>query len=213
MTSSHLVLVVDHSYSMKSIREETESGLNTWLDTHRAAEGTATLDIFQFSDRVNRTYRGPLQGFEHYYFDIRQNTALYDGIGVAIDQTGDYLRSLPESKRPDSVIVAIMTDGMNTVHGRYSAEAVKSMIEHQRSKYSWEISFMGAGLEVAQQAYDLGFTHDHVTVFAAGSGAAASSVFASNARSGVNYRSKGFTSYASNIAADGSETFEEPAKV
>lgn len=193
---------------MTDIATDTAAGLNAWLDTHREAEGEATLDIFRFSDAVSHVYRGNLSDFKHYHYKTTGNTALYDGIGTAIDKAGDYLRSLAENQRPENVVMAIMTDGWENVSRKYTQPKVRSMIEHQSSKYAWEISFMGAGLDVAKQGLDLGILRANITSVPTATGGAVAAAFASNARSGVHYRSFGTTNYAGTVNADGSETEE-----
>jgi hypothetical protein len=85
-------------------------------------------------------------------------TALYDAIGIQIDALGKRLALTPEDQRPGKVIFVIQTDGQENASIRYDLRKLNSMIEHQKSVYSWDFMFIGSAkdLDVAAVALSLG---------------------------------------------------------
>jgi hypothetical protein len=61
-----------------------------------------------------------------------------------IDDVGKQLAATPEPERPNKVIVAILTDGMENAGRDYTNAKVTAMIRHQQEKYSWEFLFLAA---------------------------------------------------------------------
>jgi len=89
-------------------------------------------------------------------FQPRGMTALYDAVGMTINSVGDRLNNTPEDERPEKVIFVITTDGYENASKEFSAKRVKEMIEHQQSKYSWTFMFLGANIDSATVASDIG---------------------------------------------------------
>jgi hypothetical protein len=91
-------------------------------------------------------------------------TALYDAVGLTIDDVGKRLAGMPEAQRPDRVLIVVQTDGVENNSKKYpSGEQGQRMImekvNHQRDVYRWEFMFLGAdmtGAVAEQQAHDLG---------------------------------------------------------
>ena len=142
---TELVLVLDRSASMQNCVKETESGAAELIQDQRSQPGEVAVSYYRFDSSVEKVYEGvDINEIGAIKVEPRGMTALYDGIGTAIDETGKRLARLPEDQRPGLVIVAIMTDGGENSSCKYTHQTVKQKIEHQTDKYSWQFMFLGA---------------------------------------------------------------------
>ena len=63
---------------------------------------------------------------------------------------------MPEEERPEKVIFTIVTDGAENSSKEFDWETVRNMIKHQREKYSWVFTFLGANIDVDRVSDNLG---------------------------------------------------------
>jgi microsomal dipeptidase-like Zn-dependent dipeptidase len=84
-------------------------------------------------------------------------TAMNDGLGVAIDNTGKWLAAMKEEDRPGKVMIAVFTDGLENSSKEYTLKQVKDMIEHQEKVYNWTFLYLGTDITTTKMADDLGF--------------------------------------------------------
>lgn len=145
----HLAFVVDRSSSMTPIAANMNTAIKTVLDEQNEADGELHVDVWSFDDTV-----------EHLYTDVRAdevkgelvrprgNTALNDAIAIAVRELGERFAEQHEDDRPGKVIFVIVTDGMENASkefpGAEGREAVKAMIETQKTQFNWEVLFFGA---------------------------------------------------------------------
>lgn len=154
---THITLVVDRSGSMDFIKKDAQGGINQLIAAHKAADGQCTFALYQFDTQFETVFGpGNISLLESYTLVPRGGTALYDAQWKAIHSTGDYLRSLPESQRPEKVIFVTVTDGgenaSSEISGPSGLATLKSKVQEQESKYSWEFIYIGAN----QDAFDVG---------------------------------------------------------
>ncbi len=83
-------------------------------------------------------------------------TALLDAIGRLITDAGASLAALPEDERPGTVIVGIMTDGLENASKEWTHPAIKALIEQQTKTYSWEFLYLGADQDAIEVGTALG---------------------------------------------------------
>ena len=147
-SKTEIVLVIDKSGSMSCLRQTVIKSVNAFLKDQKDCEGTATVTMYAFDDEVMvMQVCSPLENVPEL---SRENyepggcTALLDAVGIAIDDTGKRLASLPEEQRPANVIIGIMTDGFENSSRRYKWKDIADRIAHQREKYSWRFMFFGA---------------------------------------------------------------------
>ena len=160
---TEIVVVLDESSSMGPVREATIEGFNAFVDAQRIQPGECRLTLQKFNTNVPEPILvsqdiktvPALGGFNYWPNGM---TALYDAIGTQIDALGKRLALMPESQRPGKVIFVIQTDGQENVSQRYDLVKINSMIEHQKSVYSWDFMFIGSAkdLDVSAVALSLG---------------------------------------------------------
>lgn len=156
----HVCFVIDESGSMSSTEEDVIGGFKKVIDEQKAnSAGTCSVSYYKFASTVEKVYIGKdVNDVE--YIDGKYSpgglTALFDGVGTAIDEIGKWLDAMPEDEKPEKNLIVIMTDGGENASKEYSASKVKEMIKHQEEKYSWEFIYMGSDLKDAKDANALG---------------------------------------------------------
>lgn len=157
----HVCFVIDESGSMSGTEGDVIGGFKKVIDEQKAiSAGTCSVSYFKFSTGVEEVFIGKDVN-EVEYLDGKYSpnglTALFDGVGTAIDKVGKWLNDMKEEDRPEKNLIVIMTDGGENNSKDYSASKVKEMIKHQEEKYNWSFVYMGNDLKDASDANTLGF--------------------------------------------------------
>lgn len=168
-----IVVILDKSASMAPQENKVAQGYNQFVNDQKELGDNASLELVQFDNKVEVSYVSTIvdtkqlsnvySPFEKkiYYRPNGRGTALFDAIGVTCDRVGWKLSELDESERPDKVLVVIFTDGIDNCSQRYSKNDIAKMIKHQTEVYSWNFVFLGADMNVATQAVDLGLSFEN----------------------------------------------------
>ncbi len=161
---TELVFILDRSGSMSGLEADTVGGFNSMIAKQKREAGEALVSTVLFDgvsevlhDRVDLKQIAPLT--EKDYF-VRGCTALLDAIGGAIHHIGNVHKYARKEDVPEHTLFVITTDGMENASRRYSAEDVRRMIEHQKSKYGWEFIFLGANIDAVETARSFGIAED-----------------------------------------------------
>ena len=160
MSRDEIVLIIDKSGSMEYIKEDAIGGFNAFLSEQKKIDREANVTLVLFDDRYQLVHNGT---------DIREvkplteqtylpsgTTALLDAVGRTVDRVGERLDTLPESEKPENVIIFILTDGKENASADYSRDTIREMIEHQESVYNWEFIYGGANQDAFAEAGSLG---------------------------------------------------------
>jgi len=103
-------------------------------------------------------------------YAIGGTTALLDAVGMTIDSVRNRIAGLPEAERPAGVIVAILTDGLETSSREYTREQVFDRIREQQAE-GWEFVFLAANQDAVQEGSTMGIApHDAQTYAPSGEG-------------------------------------------
>ena len=141
----HIAVILDRSGSMITAKDDTEGGLQAFLDTQHEAPGDTTVSLYQFDDQYETVYENkPLPEVPAFTLRPRGATALLDAVGRTITTVGEQLDAQPEDERPGEVIVVILTDGHENASQEYRARQVKDLITRQQDTYGWKFVFLGA---------------------------------------------------------------------
>lgn len=216
---THLTMVTDRSGSMRSIATDAAGGINTFIEANAKAEGECSLTLIEFDSPsglgtgdiapwYHVVFDGPAADAPEYVLVGRGNTSLYDAVFRAMTETGERLAAMPEDERPETVLFVIMTDGQENASREVTLADVNALIKQQVEVYGWEVTFLGAGLDVARQAVAMGIAASNVTNFtptAQGTHAA----YAAHTESSLTRRSKGVATYAGKTEADGTVVVDE----
>lgn len=161
---TEIVLILDSSGSMQPIQADTLGGINTFISEQKKVPGEANLSLVLFNTNITQKFNSiNIQSVnelakEDYKPD--GGTALFDAIGITINEIGRVLVAKPESQRPGKVIFAIMTDGEENRSKEFTREKIFSMITEQREKYSWEFIFLGANQDAISAGSSIGIRNN-----------------------------------------------------
>lgn len=198
MTDSNytaLLVIVDRSGSMSSIKSDAEGGLNTLIASQAEVEGHCTVKLVQFDDVYDVVWPSTdVRDQPRYTLVPRGSTALLDAMGRAITDFGKELAGMPESRRPGKVLVVVVTDGFENASREWSWTTVNKLVTEQKEKYAWEFTFIGANQDAVLTGHRLGIERDKSITFTA-SAAGTSNVYSSLANNVSMYRSAGSFAY------------------
>lgn len=168
---TEIAVIVDRSGSMEDLAGAAIRGFNSFLQEQRALPGQARLSLILFDNEYLRiTDRSPIEEVAPLNSETylpRASTALYDAVGRTIDYIGIELASTPEAERPATVIIAILTDGLENASKEYTQADVAQMIQRQRDEYNWQFVFLGSDKGSLLEAKALNIPQDSVMAFAA----------------------------------------------
>ncbi len=166
-----LVLVVDRSGSMESIREDMQGGLNTLLAEQAALEGRCFVTLAQFDDSYELLAdRTPITELKSYRLVPRGSTALLDAIGRTISTTKAWIDELPEAERP-RVLFTVITDGMENASREWSRQQVMDAVTARQGE-GWDFTFLGANQDAIEEGSKMGFSEgSSITYSEEGTGA------------------------------------------
>lgn len=164
-----ITIILDRSGSMESIQESVVTGLNNFIQDQKKVPGDGCWSLVQF-DTPN--YNGeefpqtvfmqknqdevPL--FEKKDFKPRGGTALVEAMCITIDNIGRRLDALPESQKPNKVLVVVMTDGLQNSWGKFKQSDLKERIQRQEFQYQWRFLYLGANQDAIAEATSYGFS-------------------------------------------------------
>lgn len=163
-----LLLIVDRSGSMQTIKTDMEGGLNTLIAEQLAEPGLLTVDLFTFDTEVKHECSLTDPKDLKVLIEPRGSTALYDAIGIGVTEFGRSLAAMPEHARPETVQVIVVTDGEENSSVEYKASAIKQLVTQQKEEYKWDFVFLGANQDAVLNGVDLGFDAGSALTFAPG---------------------------------------------
>ncbi|KIY22443.1 vWA domain-containing protein [Mesobacillus subterraneus] len=158
---TEIIFLLDRSGSMAGLESDTIGGFNAFVKKQSELAGETIVTTVLFDDEYEVLWSGidtrnaKLTADEYF---VRGTTALLDAVGKTILDVGYRLAKSSENRRPGKVLFVITTDGMENASQEFTYEKVKELIQHQQEKYSWEFLFLGANIDVANEAENLGIT-------------------------------------------------------
>ena len=166
---TELVFILDRSGSMGGMEGDTIGGFNAMLTKQQAEPGECRITTVLFDnqyeilhDRIDIKAVSPITDKEYF---VRGNTALLDAVGRTINKIGGAQKNTAEDYRAEKVLFVITTDGLENASREFNYDKVKSMIEHQKSKYGWEFIFLGANIDAVEVANRFGVTRNRAQNF------------------------------------------------
>lgn len=169
---TEIIFLLDRSGSMSGLEQETIGGYNSFIKKQRKLSGQTLVTTVLFDDKVEQLWSGVEAGKvrltrEEYF--VRGCTALMDAVGKTIIEVGHRLSRMAEGQRPGKVIFVITTDGMENASVEFSASQVKDLINQQQQRYNWEFIFLGANINAAEEAINIGIDKGSAYQFEASS--------------------------------------------
>ena len=170
---THISFILDRSGSMHDLRNDAIGGFNAFVASQQAQPGTADLSLILFDHEYTLVHENlklqQVPKLDEQTYVPRGSTALLDAIGRTITELGVRLAGLPEARRPEKIIVAMLTDGLENASRHFGGQRVAEMIAHQREKYAWEFVYLGANQDAILTAQHLSIDASSAFSFASSS--------------------------------------------
>ena len=169
-TRAELVFILDASGSMAGLEDDTVGGFNAMIDENRELPGEAKVSVITFNNRsrvlLDRVDIDEVPRLTCKRYRCGGCTALLDAVGSAIEHIDLVQRVQPKGYEAQKVLFAITTDGMENASRTYSYARVRRLIERHR-EMGWEFIFIGANIDVEQEAERLGIDRDRAVPYVA----------------------------------------------
>jgi len=166
MTTNFLqiVFVIDESGSMQGSNSDVIGGFNSFIERHRnEPDARVNVSLYKFNQGSIRIFSNlpaiEVPNLTDADYSPNGFTALYDAIGQALSDTDKFIESLPETERPTTIMMVIITDGEENASHHYSASALKSAIETHEKLLNWKFIYLGADLNKFTDAEQLGISN------------------------------------------------------
>ncbi|WP_349304003.1 VWA domain-containing protein [Rhodococcus sp. Q] len=186
MDLTRLVFLLDRSGSMRSIQSDIEGGFAAFIDDQRAAAGRCTVTLAQFDDHFEVVYHDvDLDQVPPLALRPRGRTALLDAIGTLITDVSADVAALPADERPGTVIVAIMTDGLENASREWTHPAITALVKLHTDQFDWQFLYMGADQDAIEVGTRLGVKREQSLTYSKGKSRDAMAAASANIR---NYR-------------------------
>lgn len=170
---TEVVFILDRSGSMSNLVSDTIGGYNSMLEKQKRLPGDVLITTILFDDQFEILYENvnlkEVFNITEKEYYVRGSTALLDAMGKTINYIGKKLENIQEDMRPGKVLFVIITDGYENSSREFNYKKIKSMVEHQKSKYSWEFIFLGANIDAIAVADNLGIADDRAVNYCADS--------------------------------------------
>lgn len=170
---THISIVLDRSGSMVKHREETIASVNNYLDGARKDEALkeADLELTLFDAPMEKAEIEVVRtGAPINMKDISPDdfvprgwTPLFDAIGHGVASLDARLKASGSKK----AILAVVTDGEENKSKEFTYETINKLIR-DRQAAGWQVIFLGAGLQAAEQGLALGIRGASVSSFGTG---------------------------------------------
>lgn len=161
---TELVFILDKSGSMHGLEADTIGGFNSLIEKQKKEDGKALVTTVLFDDKTevvhDRVDLEYIRNMTSEQYVTGGTTALLDAVGGAVSHIRKIHRYIRPEDVPAKTLFIITTDGMENASRRYTYEKVKKLIKHQKEKYGWEFIFLGANIDAAETAVNMGISRD-----------------------------------------------------
>lgn len=167
--NTHVIIILDRSGSMQSIREATVNGINDFMDEVRKTPGEGWWSLIQFDDHSSA--QGAKEKFPHVVYEHkhdkevprlelsdympRGSTALIDAVCLTLKNTEELYLAMAEEVRP-RVMIVIVTDGLENQSREFSKAKMQEMIARLQSERKWEFTYLGANQDAFAESSNYG---------------------------------------------------------
>lgn len=155
-----IVFVVDRSGSMRTVANDMIGGFNQFIETQKQNKvGECSVSFYQFDDIYEEVYKDVLvenvKDLNKNTYVPRNGTALLDAVGMTVNNLSDDLSNVPESERPERILVVILTDGEENSSKMYDITQVRDLIA-EKTVQNWEFVYIGANQDTWSVSQSMG---------------------------------------------------------
>jgi hypothetical protein len=164
-----IIVVLDRSGSMDSIKKQTIDGFNEFVDTQRDNGAYTRITLVQFDHEYQMVYEakkiGKVEPLNDHLYVPRGMTALLDAVGHTVKLTKKRFDHLKKGA-PDKTIFVIITDGYENSSVKYTKEKVFKKVRKMEKDYGWEFVYLGANQDAIAEARQYGIAEKRAMTFA-----------------------------------------------
>lgn len=163
----HVAVVLDESGSMTSVKKETLSGLNEYIQELKKKEDgiNTTFSLITFSGTVNcRIIAKPIEEINELTnkdYIPSGTTAMYDGVGIAIGT----LKSETVADEYTDYLLLVISDGEENASKEFTSEKIAYMIKECQDTKRWTITYMGANQDLSIVKETLNLHDNNITLY------------------------------------------------
>lgn len=180
--TTDIIVVLDRSGSMTTIRQDTIGGFNAFLKEQKALPNPATMSLYQFDHEYEAVYeRRPLAEAAELTtetFIPRGWTALLDAIGRTIVRA----EATPGHRK----VVVIITDGQENSSKEFTNDKIRELIKSKEA-LGWQFVYLGANQDAFSVASQFGFNYRN-TMTVAANAAGTKAMYGAMGQTLSNYR-------------------------
>jgi hypothetical protein len=203
---THLYFLLDRSGSMHTIVDDTVGGFDAFIAEQRKTPGECRVTLCQFDDHYDEVYADrPIADVPSLVQVPPGTPPLLDAIARLVIDAGKRLAALPEDQRPGTVVVGIMTDGMENASREWTHPQVKELIERQTRDYQWQFLYLGADQDAIEVGMSIGVGAGHSVTYGRGNVKQALAATAANVSSYRRARAAGVPAPAAAAMSEFSE--------
>lgn len=161
---TELVFILDRSGSMNGLEADTIGGFNSFISEQKKEDGEAYVTTVLFDNGIqvihDRLKLEDVPKMTDKEYTARGTTALLDAVGDTVKHISNIHRYARKEDIPSKTLFVITTDGAENASTHYSYQNVKELIEEQK-KTGWEFIFLGANIDAAETAVNLGIGREY----------------------------------------------------
>lgn len=149
MEDFDIVLIIDRSGSMQSMKTEAENALNSFIESQKELPGKSVISAVHFDDVYEHLF-GPVDIKDSPLVKIqpRNLTALLDAIGKTV------VNYVPKYGK---TIYVVVTDGVENASQEWNLPAVKNLIKECES-HGDKFIFLAANQDAIASGATMGFS-------------------------------------------------------
>jgi len=157
--STEIICIIDKSGSMNSIKSDAIGGFNSFLTEQKDLKDDTRITLSLFDSNYKSVYKNislmDAEELNEETYVPSSMTALYDAIGISIDEAKERYKNDPDNK-PDRVLVVILTDGEENRSREYDQKRIFEMIKSQTEDEEWEFIFLAANQDAMKTGHSMG---------------------------------------------------------
>jgi hypothetical protein len=157
--------ILDKSGSMGDVREKTVGMFNKQVETIKDLDekyidqeyytGLTTFND-QITHQVDFEPSSELGFLRYESYRPDGMTALYDAIGSSVNRISERFAGMIENDKM-SVVVIVLTDGLENSSIRYNAAEIAGMIDNLERTEKWSFTILGADFDITSVSSKLNF--------------------------------------------------------
>ena len=146
----HICVILDESASMAALRNDVLYSLTEFFKERRVVTSRQVkVDFYLFAESIKGVSSNvDLNDFDTEFlemsYECRGATAFNDAFCEAVDTLGSDFARMSEAERPERVIVAVVTDGIDNCSVKTTLDDVFRRLDEQTSVYNWDFEFFYA---------------------------------------------------------------------